>query len=672
MLKKKSWAVVLAVLALTACEGEFQNSSEADEGSGTGGDATTDEGVVLALGSGSGGSFQSGKLTLAASNLSAGGETQVTVNLVDTEQNNALYQGVPLEVEFNSGCVADEKAEFSSPSIITSGGVAQTTFRAMGCVGEDTITARVDTAIASAQVTVAPADVGAIGFESVSDPSISYNGFWVEGLPSVASVTFVLRDGSGNVVVGQSASFSLTSSIQGSGQPQLVNTTATSDDQGRVIARVRAGTLGTSVRVIARHTTSGGQTIETTSSPIAVNTGPPDYESFSIHSDNFAPEAYNRVEPISVTVHASDKNKNPVADGTPISFWTEYGQIDASCLTSEGRCTVEWNSSGKRPDSGPAQLPSDGLTTIHAWTAGEDTFHDSETIGIDGLYDSTDTLVSTPERFYDRNFDLAYNNDGSEEYVDYDGSGDYTASSTMFRGYSCSSGAIGVGHCAQGVEVWDQMQVVMATSGLTITPLASANLNDPLTEINGGGVYYFSLQDSFGHQAPTGTSIEVTANNGEVDSSVSLVSDGGRLTPDIFSFVYEEGDEGPIVGLLTIKATTPSGLVNAYSMVARYFTDPITITTSSTSIVGGAGSVDIELSRASGNPIADNTSLTVATTKGTATFDGGVETDYVINGDLTFTVNYTSNNAAPTRGFITVVVTSPDGEGGTVRIEVRD
>lgn len=673
MVRSMKWTLVpFFVLFLTSCEGGFENTSD---GSGTGGDTTTAEGVVLVLGTGSGSSFESGKLSLASSSLSAGGETKVTVNLVDKEKDNQLYQGVPLTVEFKSGCVNDETAEFSSPTVVTSGGQVETTYRALGCVGTDSITAQVDKAIASANVSISPADVGAIGFNAVQDAAIAYDGFWVEGLPSVTSVIFTLRDGQGNVVIGQEVEFSLTSSIQNEGQPELVKTTATSDEKGLVTARVRAGTLGTSVRVIATHTTSGGEEISTTSSPIAVNTGPPHAEGFSIHSDNFAPEAFDRVGEAGITVYASDKNQNPVADGTVIGYWSEYGQIVGSCETLEGRCSVTWNSSGQLgSDSGPGQLPTDGLTTMHAWTVGEDTFHDRETVGINGLFDSTDLLISTPERFYDRNFNLSYDNDGTEEYVDYDGNEGFTASSPLMRGFSCSESAKSDGHCAQGVEVWAQQQVVMATSSLILLPLASPDPTDVLSpaRITGTGTYYFSVQDGFGHQAPTGTTLSASAKNGTVELETTSVADGGRTTADVYMYTYEEGDEGPLVAPLTIKATTPSGVTSALTIDAAYDFEIVNIVPSVNPFTGLSGSIDVTLSMESGEPVPDYTSITISTTKGTATFAGGVTTDYVINGNTTLTINYTSDNASPTRGFITVIAETPSGTVGSAVIVVED
>ena len=73
---------------------------------------------------------------------------------------------------------------------------------------------------------------------------------------------------------------------------------------------------------------------------------------------------------IRVQVLAADHFNNPVPNGTAISFTTEGGAIDGSCLTDDGGCSVTWRS--QRP-----RLP-DGRFTILATAIGNESFLDSE------------------------------------------------------------------------------------------------------------------------------------------------------------------------------------------------------------------------------------------------------------------------------------------------------
>lgn len=168
---------------------------------------------------------------------------------------------------------------------------------------------------------------------------------------------------------------------------------------------------------------------------------------------------------VSFSIQARDRHSHPITDGTIIHFWAEHGIIVPTCETDTGSCSVDWYSGGDRP--------SDKKVTVLAYTKGEDSYMES---GIaDGLFDTSETLISAPEAFKDYNFNGytsgSFVDTGTGKTVtqgdpilDFNGSGAYESSSTKFRGRDCTAAAISAGHCAVSeIWVWDHIE-------LTLTP----------------------------------------------------------------------------------------------------------------------------------------------------------------------------------------------------------
>jgi hypothetical protein len=391
MFDKKVGIALLLSLALVACDGDGYGSDESDsggtsdDGTDTGGtDTGTDTGsgsdtaASLVLGTGTGTGFTQGGMSISGGDitsgrLSAGGSASVAVNLVNEDDANSLYQGESVTVTFESECEAEGFAEFQPKTVDTADGNVETVYTSTGCIGSDTITARIGVESAEAEIEVAPKDVGRVGFQGFGGSSIAYDEFWMAGLPSSTPATFILDDGNGNPVKGQTVTFSLQTAIEGEGAPYLTSTTSVADASGNVTAvsnaagevmvYVNAGSVGLSVRVLASYTGSDGVPVDSISSALAVNTGPVHFDGFGLRSSTFAPEVFieanggSTVQSASITVSAVDKNNNPIADGTVINFWAEYGQIPPTCSTTDGGCSVIWSSTGKLlTTSGPNEL----------------------------------------------------------------------------------------------------------------------------------------------------------------------------------------------------------------------------------------------------------------------------------------------------------------------------
>jgi hypothetical protein len=169
---------------------------------------------------------------------------------------------------------------------------------------------------------------------------------------------------------------------------------ATSAADGSVTTLVTAGTIPTSVRVVA--TVRGSAPLLTSLSNIlVVSTGIPDQKHFSLATETGNCEGWDIDQACSiVTATLGDHFGNPVPDGTAVNFSAEGGVIDASCVTGSlpppgatpagqttnskigpgsGTCSVLLRSSNPRP----ARPGDEGRVTVLAYALGEEDFVDS-------------------------------------------------------------------------------------------------------------------------------------------------------------------------------------------------------------------------------------------------------------------------------------------------------
>jgi len=328
---------------------------ELGAGSVTASIASGEEGqVLLVVGSstvtmGSGDPFVEGEAEISLAQISAGGTTVVTVNIIDDQ--GALFTE-PVDVNFSSSCssLSTPTAELSSP-ITTSNGIATSTYLAKGCVGDDPINVTANAGginlSATTSVNVLPAEVGSIEFVSSVPENISILGTGALGGSESSVVKFRVLDTNANPVNNQVVNFSLNTNVGGI---QLIPTSATTNNEGIVQTVINSGTVATSVRVEA--TIDGSDpAISSQSSVLVVSTGIPDQDSFSLSATILNPEAWDLDgTTVEVTARLADAYNNPVPDGTAVTFTTEGGSIEPSCVTTNGACSVTWSSQLPRPE----------------------------------------------------------------------------------------------------------------------------------------------------------------------------------------------------------------------------------------------------------------------------------------------------------------------------------
>jgi hypothetical protein len=273
--------------------------------------------------------------------------------------------------------------------------------------------------------------------------------------------------------------------------------------------------------------------------------GVTDVDSFSLSiSDAVVKDAYTSDgKTASINVLVADRHNHPVADGTKVSFWSEYGHVGESCVTDNGGCSVTWVSQNTRPD--------DGLATIVAYSIGEDSFFDAgERNGIynvasdSSLLATDEAIFSISELYYDRNFDgftsTSFTDAGSgrtldnDAFEDYNEDGAFNSSSTKYRGTKCSASAISAGHCAEtSIQVWDHRQIVLNAMPLQINLPVGGTWDE-------GTVYEIRVSDANGNYPPSGTTI-----------SISEDTDGTTITTDRVSGVIPVPTFGSIPNSMT-------------------------------------------------------------------------------------------------------------------------
>lgn len=531
-----------ALLAALAACGSGLNSSSGSTGTSGGSKA-------VFLGSGSGTSFKNGVVDLAATSLSAGGSTSVTVN-IQTGDGNA-YTGT-IAVTFISPCFQSGLASFTvsgstTPTnvVTTSNGQAVITYSATGCSGTDTITATAtnpngsNILSASATLSVAAATLGSIQWVSTSNNSqIALAG---SGGLETATISFKVTDTTGGPVPNQKVTFTLETSTGGI---TITPTTAVSGTDGLVATVMHAGTEHGSARVKAS-TVRSGTTISTVSPGIVVSTGIPTQDRFSLALTVHNVEGWSIDGNTSVlTVRMADRFGNPVAVGTTVSFTANGGHIEPSCTTTDpstGACQVTWTSADPRPQ-GPTSAPASvtGHAEILAYTTGEEHFDD---VNGDGVFDHTDVFTSGTtsddifswlrdptiddigEVYLDENENGKF--DSGEFFFNFDNNSTRHAPNGKYHGAGCLGTASVSCDSSSTLGIGLQDCIIMSTGGVFIVPDDGGTSTSPAGNHQPqGSSRVYDVYDAFGNAPPKGMTF-TTVTNG---TTATLVN---NTVPDI-------------------------------------------------------------------------------------------------------------------------------------------
>lgn len=351
-------------------------------------------------------------------NLSSGAVEPVAQGASFSVRAELLANGqpyaTPVPVTFTSRCVDSGQASLDNP-VNTIAGVATSTYQLTGCEGQDLIT--VSATVGSNNLTetltllLSSSPVGSIAFDSANPEYINIEG---SGGTRNSTVTFIVRDQNGSPKKDVPVTFGLENNKDAS----LEQTSAVSNASGQVSTTLISGALPSSPRVKAYITAQPN--ITAVSQNLAIGTGLPDTDSFSLSIENHNPYAakINGVD-VNIRIDMGDQFNNPPPDGTVVTVVTEGGRVIGNCATQQGTCSVKWTSTDPRP--------RDLRTTILAYTQGEESFDD---LNGNGRFDPDVGGVSEFEANQDQGepfLDLNENGvwDTHETYVDSNHNGQY-------------------------------------------------------------------------------------------------------------------------------------------------------------------------------------------------------------------------------------------------------
>lgn len=573
-------------------------------------------------------------LTISPSPLSAGGTAGVSV----TVQNGAAAFTPVQMVSFSSPCSLAGKAILSSP-VATVGGIATTSYIDKGCGGSDTITA--STALGGATTSqtgtlqVMTAAAGQIAFVSATPQNIALLGTGGPGRQESSTVVFKVMSASGGPISGVVVDFTLFGvPVQtGTGGIVISPASASTGADGTVSTTISAGTVNTPVRILA--TVHGSSpSITSVSDQLVVSTGIPDQDGMSLTTEIYNVEGANYDGCDSgvgsaVRVSLSDHFRNPVPDGTAVSFTAEGAVIGASCRTGlimkimngvetwekgiPGVCTVNFCSAAPRV--------ADGRITILAYALGEESYIEDPNLPFSiNRYDLSENFMDLCEPL--RESGAIMNVDANttvkdsrplasacrlpvigEEYIDTNGDGQYnTRGDGVYNGVlnmDPLTGRTSANNRSPTVHVRKSLVQVLSTSTAAITtsstvPIQLAVCSTSTPFINTPVPFTLAIRDLNptifpgntlpGNILPAGTVITISASNGTIaggEASYTVANTNDSSQANWIRTVLIRSDasqaEDPTApgtyictdmaksGALNVKVVTPLGVITTSS-----------------------------------------------------------------------------------------------------------
>lgn len=492
-------------------------------------------------------------------------------------------------VRFSSACLNNGWATLDSGlTTTTRNGVVGVTYSATeNCSGTtDTVTVELvqpgvtSPMTASVDLTLA-AEPGAgdrfLTFVAATPRAIALQGTGGgTSLEERSLVTFEILDGSGEPVGGQSVVFTLSTETGGI---SLSDTTGTTDGSGQVSVTVNSGILPTPVRVIATTSKTGGdplldEPISVVSDQLSISAGIATQARFAVVADTLNPPSAAVVDGVQVKVTASayDRFGNPVPDGTTVNFSSQCGGIGVaaptgSCITTTGRCSVNWISQPGSLDQCEASR-----VTILGYLIGEERFVDANA---NGTYELGELFDDNSEAFRDDNESDGY--DSGEYFVDLESDGTFATTTpiagSLFNGLACPADST---DCSRDlVSVYANLELVAGpddAADLLVALYAADDLTtplDPALDTVTAGSYVFAMSDGFGNVPPFGTLVTATATGEcEVISPAGTASNSSALAPYLYGItVRSEADDAATDDYLEITYSIPGGSGNEIQYV---------------------------------------------------------------------------------------------------------
>ncbi|WP_372767704.1 hypothetical protein [Pseudoalteromonas sp.] len=470
--------------------------------------------------------------------LAAGGTLGLSLVLVD---ENEQVITTPTAVNFSSNCVLNSKASIDE-QVLTINGEANSTYKDISCAGATgnqdqiitSVTVNGSNIILTQDINLSGEALGAIEFVSAEPNSIVLKGTGGVGRQEVSTITFRVKGKQSNLLAQQEVNFSASTNVGGL---EVSPKTAVTNSQGEVSTKVISGTVPTPVRVTASAATTNdaGESVEIISQSdlLSVNTGLADQNSISLSAAVLNPES-NSINGVTteITAWLADSFNNPVPDGTTVNFTTEGGQIEPSCQTTNGSCSVTWQSSEPRVFN--------HRSTILATAIGHETFFDTNG---NNLFDNQDGnpvvnnevssgfgraqylpsgFIDMSEAWRDDNENDQY--DQGEIFIDFDNNKVFASDDGMFNGPQCSGDLC----AAQSLINVRKSLVLIMASGVSKWALYEANNTETLIADNSNTLTPTAIKRA-SSQAYTLYFADTAMQTLPFNSTVSIATDEGEL-----------------------------------------------------------------------------------------------------------------------------------------------
>lgn len=336
-------------------------------------------------------------LTAASTQLESGGSTNITLK---TQDANTKVNQNNVNVEFTAPC-----GKFEPATVVSSNqGNVTTTYKAIGtdgklCTGTQKISA---TGLNIPEVGI-DVSIKALEANSLVYTSNKVNlGIRKSGSASSGQIEFTLY-ANGVPIADQDV---LIEKVQAPEDLSFVsfgnqnNKTIKSDSNGKVIVNLYPGDKPGPVEI--RATLVSDKNVSAVSKNVSVSIGRVTQDGLSLSASKNSLQNVIDGDTATITARMVDRTRNPVPDGTVISFVSEGGKVEPNCSTVQGVCSVTLTTQEPRP--------LDNRVTVLAYVEGDKTFTDLDG---DNLYTKgVDRLLSNIGSFFrDDNEDNQYNKD---------------------------------------------------------------------------------------------------------------------------------------------------------------------------------------------------------------------------------------------------------------------
>jgi hypothetical protein len=582
----------------------------------------------LQLGYFDNGSFMPGQVHIVAPSLSSTGTTPIDVTVLGP---NGDVFSEPLQINFFSDCSRSATepplAVLISP-VTTVGGNAISTYTTQGCRGGDILTAQIaayPSITATGQLQVQSSDVSSILFISASPTVISIKGAGGAGEDQSEQSTLIFRviRGDGQPASGERVGFALTTSVGGL---SLSSDFGITDVNGETTVIVNSGVVATTVRVTGTIDLGGGNVASTVSEQLSVSSGLPDQDSMSISATVLNPGGGNfDGTETTINIRAADFFNNPVPDGTAVSFITEYGRIEPSCIMQNSTCSVIWNSQEPRqptaytfidddgqvaslrtifntdcthpdpdiPRGVPCPLllgqPYGGRSSILAFLLGQESFVDANG---NGQWDIGEIFVDLSEAFLDTNEDGEMGNrnaigscypDCPEEagdedrFIDLNSNRAFDGPNGIYNGILCSDTAEASGACSKDL-VHVRAQATILVSGAQPygafyerTGFAARYLGNSIFVGSSSRGVNFYVSDIYNGALPSGTTVKFESDNCTVTPESATVPNTNGIGPTIIPVIIagDENEQSDGTITVTVDAGGDAGGTGTFFMACE-------------------------------------------------------------------------------------------------------